>query len=107
MKGTSANTGSKAGESGKAGSGSGNDGISQRFGKYLVNFRSFVVSFWVSLQFAFLIWISIKKLLNSGESGSEGSSNASDENTNQQVRNRLLLMHVLSLAFENNNLVEI
>ncbi|XP_061357236.1 G-box-binding factor 1-like [Gastrolobium bilobum] len=29
LKGTSANTGSKAGESGKAGSGSGNDGISQ------------------------------------------------------------------------------
>lgn len=95
MKGPSANTASKAGESGKAGSGSGNDGISQRFGKYLVNFRSFVVSSSVSLQFAFLIWISIKKLLNSGESGSEGSSNASDENTNQQVCNRLSLVHVL------------
>jgi len=35
LKGTSANTGSKAGESGKAGSGSGNDGMSQRFGKKL------------------------------------------------------------------------
>jgi len=35
LKGTSANAGSKAGESGKAGSGSGNDGMSQRFGKQL------------------------------------------------------------------------
>jgi plant G-box-binding factor len=34
-KGTSANTCAKAGESGKAGSGSGNDGFSQRFGKPL------------------------------------------------------------------------
>lgn len=41
MKGTSANTGSKAGESGKAGSGSGNDGISQRFLKLVVNLISF------------------------------------------------------------------
>lgn len=30
LKGTSGNTGSKAGDSGKVGSGSGNDGISQR-----------------------------------------------------------------------------
>lgn len=36
----SANTGSKARDNGKASSGSGNDGISQRFGKPLVNFRS-------------------------------------------------------------------
>lgn len=40
-KGTSANTCAKAGESGKTGSGSGNDGISQRFGNPLVNLRSF------------------------------------------------------------------
>lgn len=40
-KGASANSCAKAGESGKAGSGSGNDGISQRFGKPLVNLRSF------------------------------------------------------------------
>jgi len=40
--------------------------------------------------------------LNSGDSGSEGSSNASDEN--QQVYDRLPSLHVLSFAFSNNNL---
>lgn len=48
-----------------------------------------------TLLFSFLIWISIP--LNSGESGSEGSSNGSDEN--QQVCDRLSLLHVLLLAF--------
>ncbi|KAF7828826.1 G-box-binding factor 1 [Senna tora] len=53
LKGTPTNIGSKAGESGKAGSGSGNDGISQ-----------------------------------SAESGTEGSSDASEENNNQQDSTR-------------------
>lgn len=35
--------------------------------------------------------------LNSGDSGSEGSSNASDEN--QQVYDRLPSLHVLLFAF--------
>lgn len=94
-KGTPANTCAKAGESGKAGSGSGNDGFSQRFSKPLVNLRSFRD---FPLQISFLIWISIS--LNSAESGSEGSSNASDENTNQQVYD-IPSLHALSLAFSN------
>ena len=100
LKGTSANTGSRAGDGGKAGSGSGNEGISQRFGKPLINLRTF--SGFLSLQFAFIILISF----NSAESGSEGSSNGSDENTNQQVYNRLPSVRMF-LFLVNNNLPEI
>lgn len=91
-KGTSANTSAKAGEGGKAGSGSGNDGFSHRFGKPLVYLRSF----WDFSSSIFILNMNFISL-NSGDSGSEGSSNASDEN--QQVYDRLPSLHVLLFAF--------
>lgn len=93
-KGTAGNAGLAGGkvvESGKATSGSGNDGASQRCAVgflFLTIFR-FFSSFYICSIEDFLrtlpCYLTVNFLLYSGESGSEGSSDGSDDNANNQV----------------------
>lgn len=92
--GTAGLAGGKVVESGKATSGSGNDGASQRcadlcFGFLLLTIFRFFSSFYICSKEEFLptlpCYLNVNFLLYSGESGSEGSSDGSDDNANNQV----------------------